>query len=120
MTHGNMTAVVRSKLPRVGTTIFTVMSQLAMEHEAVNLGQGFPDFRRPQALRDALAAAVAAGRNQYAPMTGVPALREQIALKTERCTVARSIPDTDSHRHLRRNRGALRRDRRGRAARATR
>jgi methionine transaminase len=74
---------IETKLPKVGTTIFTVMSQLALEHKAVNLGQGFPDFDGPQALRDALTAAMNAHRNQYAPMTGVPALREQIARKTE-------------------------------------
>ena len=77
---------IQTKLPKVGTTIFTVMSQLAAEHGAVNLGQGFPDFDGPQALRDALAREMNAGRNQYAPMTGVPALRAQIASKTERCT----------------------------------
>ncbi|MEO7433644.1 MAG: pyridoxal phosphate-dependent aminotransferase [Dokdonella sp.] len=75
---------IETKLPKVGTTIFTVMSQLAMEHKAVNLGQGFPDFDGPQALRDALTRAMNDGRNQYAPMTGVPALREAIARKTER------------------------------------
>ncbi|HZP68020.1 MAG TPA: pyridoxal phosphate-dependent aminotransferase [Rudaea sp.] len=75
---------IRTKLPKVGTTIFSVMSQLAAEHKAVNLGQGFPDFEGPQALRDALAAAMNSGKNQYAPMTGVPKLREQIAAKTER------------------------------------
>jgi len=75
---------IHSKLPKVGTTIFTVMSQLAMEHKAVNLGQGFPDFEGPQSLRDALALAMNSNKNQYAPMTGVPRLREQIALKTER------------------------------------
>ena len=75
---------VETKLPRVGTTIFTVMSQLANEHKAINLGQGFPDFDGPQALRDALTAAMNAGRNQYSPMSGIPALREQIARKTER------------------------------------
>jgi methionine transaminase len=75
---------IRSKLPKVGTTIFSVMSQLAMQHKAVNLGQGFPDFDGPQSLRDALAGAMNAGKNQYAPMTGVPKLREQIALKTEK------------------------------------
>jgi len=75
---------IQTKLPKVGTTIFTVMSQLAIEHKAVNLGQGFPDFDGPQALRDVLAAAMNSGRNQYAPMTGVPKLREQIALKAER------------------------------------
>lgn len=75
---------IETKLPKVGTTIFTVMSQLALQHNAVNLGQGFPDFDGPQSLRDALADAMNAGKNQYAPMTGVPKLREQIALKTER------------------------------------
>lgn len=75
---------IESKLPKVGTTIFTVMSQLAAEHKAVNLGQGFPDFDGPPALREALARHMAEGKNQYAPMTGVPRLREQIALKTER------------------------------------
>lgn len=75
---------IQTKLPKVGTTIFTVMSQLAQQHNAVNLGQGFPDFDGPQSLRDALAEAMNNGKNQYAPMTGVAALREQIALKTER------------------------------------
>jgi methionine aminotransferase len=75
---------IESKLPKIGTTIFTVMSQLAAEHKAVNLGQGFPDFDGPPALREALARHMDAGKNQYAPMTGVPRLREQIALKTER------------------------------------
>ncbi|HJT98347.1 MAG TPA: aminotransferase class I/II-fold pyridoxal phosphate-dependent enzyme, partial [Rhodanobacteraceae bacterium] len=73
---------IETKLPKVGTTIFTVMSQLAVEHKAVNLGQGFPDFDGPQALRDALTAAMNGGRNQYAPMTGLPALRVEIAKKT--------------------------------------
>ena len=67
---------IETKLPKVGTTIFTVMSQLAMQHKAVNLGQGFPDFEGPQSLRDALSAAMQSGKNQYAPMTGVPKLRE--------------------------------------------
>jgi methionine aminotransferase len=75
---------LQTKLPKVGTTIFTVMSQLAIEHKAVNLGQGFPDFDGPQALRDALAEAMNSAKNQYAPMTGMPKLREQIALKAER------------------------------------
>lgn len=86
---------IQTKLPKVGTTIFTVMSQLALEHKAVNLGQGFPDFDGPQALRDALAAAMNAGRNQYAPMTGLPALREQIARKTERLYGRKVNPDTE-------------------------
>lgn len=75
---------LESKLPKVGTTIFTVMSQLALQHKAVNLGQGFPDFDGPPALREALARHMAEGRNQYAPMAGVPKLREQIAIKTQR------------------------------------
>src|SRR3546814_5482852 len=73
-----------TKLPKVGTTIFSVMSQLALQHQAVNLGQGFPDFEPPQELRDALTRALNAGKNQYAPMHGTAGLREQIALKTER------------------------------------
>lgn len=86
---------ITSKLPRVGTTIFTVMSQLAMQHKAVNLGQGFPDFDGPPLLREALARAMAEGKNQYAPMTGIARLREQIAAKIERC-YARSVnPDTE-------------------------
>ncbi len=83
-----------TKLPNVGTTIFTVMSQLAAEHGAVNLGQGFPDFPVPQRLVDALARAMQAGHNQYAMMTGIPALRQAIAGKTERCYGWR--PDADA------------------------
>jgi methionine transaminase len=77
--------MIQTKLPNVGTTIFTVMSQLAMDHGAVNLGQGFPDFAVPDFLVDELAKAVREGKNQYAPMSGVPALRQAIAAKTERC-----------------------------------
>lgn len=77
--------MLTSKLPNVGTTIFTVMSQLAVEHHAVNLGQGFPDFAVPARLVDELDKAMRAGHNQYAPMSGIPALREAIAVKTERC-----------------------------------
>ncbi|TAM62323.1 MAG: pyridoxal phosphate-dependent aminotransferase [Rhodanobacter sp.] len=76
--------MIETKLPKVGTTIFSVMSQLAMEHKAVNLGQGFPDFEPPQPLRDALNRAMNDSRNQYAPMSGTAALRERIASKTER------------------------------------
>ena len=75
----------QTKLPKVGTTIFSVMSQLAAEHGAVNLGQGFPDFPVPARLVDELDAAMRAGHNQYAPMTGVPALRQAIAGKALRC-----------------------------------
>lgn len=73
-----------TKLPKVGTTIFTVMSQLAAEHGAVNLGQGFPDFDVPPRLIDELDRAMRAGHNQYAMMTGVPALRQAIARKVAR------------------------------------
>ena len=76
---------IQTKLPKVGTTIFTVMSQLAVEHQAVNLGQGFPDFPVPQTLVDELARAMAQGKNQYAPANGIPALRQAIAAKTRRC-----------------------------------
>lgn len=72
---------LRSRLPQVGTTIFTVMSALATEKGAVNLGQGFPDFDCDPALVDAVAAAMRNGLNQYPPMTGVPALRAAIAAK---------------------------------------
>ena len=74
-----------SKLPKVGTTIFTVMSQLAAEHGAINLGQGFPDFDVPDRLVDALSRAMRDGHNQYSPMMGIPALRRAIAAKTARC-----------------------------------
>ncbi|MFV0453725.1 MAG: pyridoxal phosphate-dependent aminotransferase [Pseudomonas sp.] len=70
-----------SKLPNVGATIFTTMSQLAAEVGAINLSQGFPDFDGPQALREAVTRAVMDGRNQYAPMAGLLALREQVAVK---------------------------------------
>jgi len=72
-----------SRLPKVGTTIFTVMSALAQQHGAVNLGQGFPDFDCDPALLDAVNEAMRAGFNQYPPMPGVPALREAIAAKIE-------------------------------------
>ncbi|EMM0377771.1 pyridoxal phosphate-dependent aminotransferase [Pluralibacter gergoviae] len=74
--------IPQSKLPALGTTIFTQMSALAAEHGAINLSQGFPDFDGPDYLQARLAHHVAQGANQYAPMTGVPALREAIADKT--------------------------------------
>jgi methionine aminotransferase len=74
----------RSRLPAVGTTIFTVMSALAARHGAINLGQGFPDFDCDPRLQQLLTEAMAAGHNQYAPMPGVPALREAIAAKQAR------------------------------------
>ncbi|WP_205340754.1 pyridoxal phosphate-dependent aminotransferase [Denitrificimonas caeni] len=75
---------LQSKLPHVGLTIFTQMSQLASAHGALNLSQGFPDFDAPDALKDAVQRHVQAGHNQYAPMTGIAALREQVASKIAR------------------------------------
>jgi len=75
------TPALVSRLPQVGTTIFTVMSALATEHQAVNLGQGFPDFACDPRLLDAVDAAMRAGHNQYPPMPGVPALRQAMADK---------------------------------------
>ncbi len=72
---------ITSKLPHVGTTIFTVMSALAAESNAVNLGQGFPDFDCDPALVNAVTRAMQSGHNQYPPMAGVPALREAVASK---------------------------------------
>ena len=73
-----------SKLPNVGTTIFTVMSRLAAEVGAINLGQGFPDFEPPARLRELVAHHLGAGHNQYAPMAGLPALTEAIAQSAAR------------------------------------
>ena len=72
---------IASRLPQVGTTIFTVMSTLAQQHDAVNLGQGFPDFECDAALLDAVNAAMRSGLNQYPPMAGVAVLREAVAAK---------------------------------------
>ena len=80
MTSPRTPALV-SRLPAVGTTIFTVMSALAHQHDAVNLGQGFPDFDCDPRLIDAVDAAMRAGLNQYPPMAGVQALREAVAAK---------------------------------------
>lgn len=74
--------IPQSKLPNLGTTIFTQMSALAQQHQAINLSQGFPDFDGPAYLQQRLAHHVASGANQYAPMTGALALREAIAEKT--------------------------------------
>lgn len=77
------TPVLRSRLPAVGTTVFTLMSALASEHGAVNLGQGFPDFGCDPRLLDLVDEAMRAGLNQYPPMSGVPLLRETIAAKIQ-------------------------------------
>src|SRR6476620_1883540 len=75
------TPALPSKLPAVGTTIFSLMSALAAEHCAVNLGQGFPDFDCDPALLDAVGQAMRGGHNQYPMMSGVPQLRQAIAAK---------------------------------------
>jgi methionine aminotransferase len=75
------TPAIQTKLPSVGTTIFTVMSALAAEKNAVNLGQGFPDFNCDPQLVDAVTAAMQQGLNQYPPMVGIPALRQAVSDK---------------------------------------
>lgn len=76
---------ITSKLPQAGTTIFTVMTRMAAEYGAISLSQGAPDFSCPEKLIDLVSHYMKAGFNQYAPMEGLMALREQIAQKTERC-----------------------------------
>ena len=90
-----LTPTLTSRLPKVGTTIFTVMSALATEHKAVNLGQGFPDFACDPALVDAVTAAMQADHNQYPPMTGVPVLRQAVAAKIAALHGKAYHPDTE-------------------------
>ncbi len=89
------TPVLHSRLPQVGTTIFTVMSSLAQETGAVNLGQGFPDFPCDPALPALVTAAMAEGLNQYPPMPGLPLLRERVAQKIERLYGHRYDPGSE-------------------------
>ena len=84
---------IASKLPNVGTTIFTVMSRLAQEHNAINLSQGFPDFDCAKELRDLATKYLNAGLNQYPPMAGVMRLRERIAEKVEALYGAKYDPE---------------------------
>jgi len=88
-----MTLDIRSRLPATGTSIFSVMSALAAQHSAVNLGQGFPDYAIDPALIDAVAAAMRAGHNQYPLSAGVMALRMAIATKVERLYGRRYDPE---------------------------
>jgi methionine transaminase len=83
-----------SKLPNVGTTIFTVMSRLAVEHKAVNLGQGFPDYQMSEELTNLVSQAMKDGFNQYVPMQGYMPLREAIAEKIEFLYKTRVDPDS--------------------------
>lgn len=86
---------MRSKLPQVGTTIFTVMSRLAQEHNAINLSQGFPDFDCPAALRQKVSFYLNDNRNQYPPMAGIQSLREQIAIKVKNSYGFAADPDQE-------------------------
>ena len=89
------TPVIETKYPKIGTTIFTGMSALASEHQAVNLGQGFPDFDCDPRLVQCVSDAMQRGLNQYPPMTGVPVLREVIAEKIQRLYGYRYDAGTD-------------------------
>lgn len=86
---------MQSKLPDVGTTIFTVVSRRAQEVGALNLGQGFPDYDIDPRLTELVAQAMRAGHNQYAPMEGLPALRERIAAKLQRSYGVRVDPERE-------------------------
>lgn len=90
-----MTLQFHSKLPHVGTTIFTVMSQLAAECGAINLSQGFPDYDGPAALKDRVKHYLDAGFNQYPPMAGVAPLRAAVAAKVLEWYGAHVSPDTE-------------------------
>ena len=89
------TPALQSRLPQVGTTIFTVMSALAAEQGAVNLGQGFPDFGCDRALTGAVTEAMNADLNQYPPMAGVPSLRQAVSDKIEALYGRRYSPDSE-------------------------
>jgi methionine aminotransferase len=86
---------INSKLPDVGTTIFTVMSQLAVQHKAINLSQGFPDYECSPELIGLVDHYMRSGYNQYAPMAGLLSLREQIAGKQEKIHQAIYNPETE-------------------------
>ncbi len=86
---------LNTQLAGLGTTIFTVMSALANQHGAINLGQGFPDTDGPEDVLDAAVAALRDGRNQYPPMTGVPELRQAVAVANKRFYGLDVNPDTE-------------------------
>ncbi len=87
--------VVITKLPKVGTSVFAVMSQLSNEHNAINLSQGFPDFPISEQLIDLVSNNMKQGHNQYAPMPGLISLREMISEKTESLYSAYYNPETE-------------------------
>lgn len=91
----NFPSAIHSKLPAVGTTIFTTMSALAREHNAINLSQGFPDFNPHPLLVEAVEKAMRSNFNQYAPMAGYLPLRERIAAKVESLYGAKAEPETE-------------------------
>ena len=91
----NFKGSIRSKLPGVGTTIFTVMSAYAREHEAINLSQGFPDFQPDPLLQSEVERAIRNGNNQYAPMAGLMTLRERIAAKVQNLYRATIDPESE-------------------------
>src|SRR5581483_3439308 len=86
---------VNSLLSATGTTIFTVMSALAVQHRSINLGQGFPDTDGPDEVLRAAADALFDGRNQYPPLTGVPELREAVAAANRRFYGLEADPATE-------------------------
>src|SRR4026208_2466073 len=88
------TPAIQSKLPNVGTTIFTVMSGLANQHNAINLGQGFPDYQMNEDLMNKVSEVMQKGWNQYVPMQGYMPLRESIAEKVEYLYQTKISPDT--------------------------
>lgn len=90
-----MIPTIQSKLPHVGTTIFTIMSVLANEHKAINLGQGFPDYSMSEELVSLVNKAMSCGYNQYVHMNGLPALREKLAEKINGLYAADVNADTD-------------------------
>lgn len=86
---------MQSKLPNVGTTIFTVMSKMAQDYGAINLSQGFPDFDCPERLRELVAQHLNGRKNQYPPMAGIPSLRQQIANKVKDYYGCDADPETE-------------------------
>lgn len=91
----NFKGSLRSKLPNAATTIFTVMSAYAREHDAINLSQGFPDFSPDRLLQEAVEKAIKNGHNQYAPMAGLMSLREAIAVKMQNLYGAQIEPESE-------------------------
>ncbi len=86
---------IQSKLPTIGTTIFTVMNQLSVQYNAVNLGQGFPDFMMSKELTELVSKAMKNGMNQYSHMNGLPLLRQRLAEKAFNLYNTQINPDTD-------------------------